>query len=204
MNCKRVMGMRSFVLKDLPLTNVIHPIADYDRLDQILNAYAAYVSASDVAEGRYLKVVSFTFVTHGERILTVVKRGVPVLGFGRYCCYAQENAAQSKKHVVIEECYKELDLYLPGMSYSLRIVGLLHSDDRQYDRTSIGCIFHAELNATMADKVLDHRLLTLQYPQSVSQPLEGWSRAILDHVSMQSKMPGGEYAPQLSSETGRP
>lgn len=156
-------------------------LKDYDQLDQVLERNASFVTGHKIDSCRYLRVIPFALVTFRDQVAAAIKGNSVTLGFGRRCLVSNVPRNPSFKNIAIETLYSELDLYLPNTGYSVNIAGLLHTSDRETDRSSVGCVFHAHLTAPFESATVEGKYLALVPVSQLNRDsLEGWSQCIYD------------------------
>jgi hypothetical protein len=181
----KLFAVNARFLEELNLTDSIYPLSGYGALDSFLRKDAALVKPYELSFGRYLKIVVFAYVLSPRgRIMAVKKSNGKVLGIGR--CRPAETAS-SPKRAIIEQPYNELDLFMSVLQYTIGIAGLIHRDDREYDRQSPGCPFEVQLICPCSRRFLGEKFISIEDPSSIApEELIGWSRQIHWHLMAES------------------
>jgi len=154
----------------------------YRHLDNILKQYIILPQAKlNRHPESYLNLVSFAVVRWHDKVLAVLKgNGDLVLGFGGACMYEQARRDESIKGTAIDTIHRELDRYIPNVGYHISINGLIHSQDRLYDRANIGCFFNVDItDASMRPRLLGERIVYFAAMEKMTAcHVRGWSKNI--------------------------
>lgn len=175
----RVIIIEKEILEHLKVC-ALKEVKDYGELDSILGSYAKACHLKDIEHDQF-RLVVFTAVMHGSKILVARRHGEMILGFGGQVRVEQEMIGQSCKANIITVLHREAERYIGETPYKINIEGLIYCERRDYDRQNIGCLFLAETLDLIKPKVVDGKVISMYEIGSLDESLKGWSAIIHQH-----------------------
>ena len=117
-------------------------ITDLDQMEERLRK-SGFIDPGNNHQ-RFLYVIAFAVMTAGDHVLVVEKSsGERVLGFGKPITWRPDIVGYNRRSFILQTLYDELDLYVPGSSYDIYQVALIHDAEHEY--ASLGCVFFKKL-----------------------------------------------------------
>ena len=158
-------------------------ITDLDQMEERLRK-SGFIDPGNNHQ-RFLYVIAFAVMTAGDHVLVVEKSsGERVLGFGKPITWRPDIVGYNRRSFILQTLYDELDLYVPGSSYDIYQVALIHDAEHEY--ASLGCVFFMELKSQLRKFAVGNRILSMECVDDLRQgsfPFKGWSGKILDYLA---------------------